>query len=151
MSKKKPIKKMTLRGCQTALGIARRKMRDAEARHEIRYQLALENIRLLRQALGEPYAELGMRDYKQFNVDIALDRREFRPLPPIHIHITPKHKLFDSHNNAVPYTFEMYIPQGEILDYRTATKVHNALHQLVDFAEIRPNAEMRPNIEAIVK
>lgn len=25
MSKKKPIKKMTLRGCQTALGIARRK------------------------------------------------------------------------------------------------------------------------------
>ena len=151
MSRKKPIKKMTLRGCQTALGIARRKMRDAEARHEIRYQLALENIRLLRQALGEPDPGVGMRDYEQFNVDIALDLREFRPLPPIHIHITPKRQLFDPHSDAVPYTFEMYIPQGEVLDYRTARIVHNALHQLVDFAELRPNAELYPNVEAIKK
>lgn len=141
MSKKKPIKKMTLRGCQTALGIARRKMRDAEARHETRYRLALENIRRLRQALGEPFAGLEMRDYKQVNVDIALDRREFRPLPPIHIHITPKHKLFDPYSDAVQYTFEMYIPRDEVLDYRTARIVHNALHQLVDFAEMRPNME----------
>ena len=141
MSKKKPIKKMTLRGCQTALGIARRKMRDAEARHEARYQLALDNIRHLRQALGEPYPGFGIRDYKQFNVDIALDRREFRPLPPIHIHITPKHKLFDPHSDAVPYTFEMYILRDEVLDYRTARIVHGALHQLVDFAELHSNIE----------
>ena len=141
MSKKKPIKKMTLRGCQTALGIARRKMRDAEARHEARYQFALDNIRHLRQVLGEPYQEYGIRNYEQFNVDIALDRREFRPLPPIHIHITPKHKLFDPYNAVIPYTFEMYIPRDEVLDYRTARIVHNALHQLVDFAELRPNLE----------
>lgn len=142
MSKKKPIKKMTLRGCQTALGIARRKMRDAEARHEARYQLALDNIRFLRQALGEPYPEFGIRDYKRLNVDITLDRREFRPLPPIHIHITPKRKLFNPHNDAVPYTFEMYIPRDGVLNYRTARIVHNALHQLVDFAESRPNMEV---------
>jgi len=141
MRKKKPIKKMTLRGCQTALGIARRKMRDAEARHETRYQLALENIRLLRQALGEPDPGFGMRDYKQFNVDIALDRREFWPLPPIHIHITPKRELFNPYSDAIPYTFKMYIPRDEVLDYRTARIVHNALHQLVDFAEMRPNTE----------
>lgn len=142
MNKKKPIKKMTLRGYQTALGIARRKMRDAEARHETRYQFALDNIRHLQQVLGEPYAGFGIRDYKQFNVDIALDRYEFRPLPPIHIHITPKHKLFNPHSDTVPYTFEMYIPRdGGILDYRTARIVHNALHQLVDFVESRPNME----------
>ena len=139
MSKKKPIKKMTLRGCQTALGIARRKMRDAEARHEERYQLALDNISYLRQVLGEPYAGFGMRAYTRVNVDIALNRREFRPLPPIHIHITPKRQLFNLHSDAVPYTFEMYIPRGEVLDYLTARIVHNALHQLVDFVELRPN------------
>lgn len=141
MSKKKPIKKMTLRGCQTALGIARRKMRDAEARHEARYRFALENIRHLRQVLGEPEPGFGMRYYRQFNVDITLDRREFTPIPPIHIHITPKHKLFDPYSGAAPYTFEMYILRDEALDYRTARIVHNALHQLVDFAEMRPNTE----------
>lgn len=138
---KKAKKKMTLRGCQTALGIARRKMRDAEASHEKRYQLALDNIRRLRQALGEPYPELGLRDYTQFNFDIALDMREFRPLPPIHIHIKPKHNLFDPYSDAVPYTFEMYIPRGEVLDCRTASIVHKVLHQLVDFAEVSSNTK----------
>lgn len=132
MSKKKPIKKMTLRECQIALGIARRKMRDAEARHEARYQLALDNISHLRQVLGEPYAGFGMRAYMRVNVDIALDRREFGPLPPIHIHITPKRQLFNPHSDAVPYTFEMYIPRDEVLDYRTARIVHDALYQLVN-------------------
>jgi hypothetical protein len=83
-----------------------------------------------------------MRDYKQINFDIALDRREFRPLPPIHIHIIPKRKMFNPHSDAVPYTFEMYIPVDEMLDYRTASIVHEALHRLIDSVKLRPNMEV---------
>lgn len=144
---KKQKDKMTLRGYQTALGIARREenalrrelirqRKRAEAAEE-EHRLALANIQHLRGILGEFCPQREKLKYRRAIVVKVLDDREFRPIPPMHFRISAR-QTFGRLNHEMGYVFELAIPDGAQLDYGNAHVVHRALHELVDFVEKNP-------------
>ena len=146
--KNNPKKKRSLRGYQTALGIAMRQenqlrielirqRKRAEAVEE-ELRLALANIQHLRGVLGEWCPPRDKLCYRRACTVKILDDREFvMPIPPMHIHVTAKAPFGKSQHDR-GYMFEMAVPNGARLDPRSAYVIHKALHELVDFVEKNP-------------
>lgn len=141
----KKHKKRTLRGYQTALGLALRREKmlkerlETKASEMVQTERALvyanDTIRNLRSVIGEPYPMERNGKYRRECLAVSLDDREFGPIPPIHIHIKPKGSVWEFSQHEKGYIFELHIPEGESLHRNTSRVIHNSLHQLVDFVE----------------
>lgn len=145
---KKP-KKRTLRGYQTALGIAFRRenrLRKDLVRQEHRAEDAesrlfdanetIRNLRdIVRGVIGEVSSSIGDVKYRRAVLALNLDNREYGPIPPMHIHVTPKGYGYGLCGHTQAYICELNIPEDATLNYKTAHVIHKSLHELVDYLE----------------
>ena len=153
--KKRQTKKMTLRGYQTALGIARRKnyqmkkslieqtRRADNAESDLTTVKAClvdarDTINDLRRVLGDCYPTSSNVKYRRACLALNLDDREYRTIPPMNIHVTQNGYGYGFCEHVQSYIFDLYIPDGEALDFKTASIIHDSLHKLVDFVEYKP-------------